>query len=380
MNQIDKKVYLKEILLDKNNPRFGENFNHSQEEIKDKLLSGMKSNELLTSMCSGLVWVNKIVLAPIEDLSLKEKALYSPIPPQKKYVVIEGNTRVACLLHSETNKVFNKSKPFPVIIVKKSPNESDIEYLKERKRLQSIANVMVVKDWDEVPKAKQLYESYKLAKEINPTKSEQIIFRELGNDIGLSLSKVKGNICKYIFLEELNNSVSLMDKSDFKYLEVFESSNEVRNLFGYSSSIGKFIWDINEPKSDQQLEDEENRKELLNLYPMIITIAKQEGINSKKLRDLIRKYKSDDISNLLQTFKDIIRYSDTEDYTSDAIKNYLCCEIDNFDTDKEDLRNNLNKAIKFLKNFPIYQDYSIEFKNEILNIHDIISKILKDLN
>ena len=113
---------------------------------------------------------------------------------------------------------------------------------------------------------------------------------------------------------------------------------------------------------------------------MIITIAKQEGINSKKLRDLIRKYKSDDISNLLQTFKDIIRYSDTEDYTSDAIKNYLCCEIDNFDTDKEDLRNNLNKAIKFLKNFPIYQDYSIEFKNEILNIHDIISKILKDLN
>lgn len=378
MDQIDKKVYLKEILLDKNNPRFGENFDYSQYEIKDKLLSGIKSNELLTSMCSGLVWVNKIVLAPIEDLSLKEKTLYSPISSEKKYVVIEGNTRVACLLHSETDKVFNKSKSFPVIIAKKSSNESDIEYLKERKRLQSIANVMVVKDWDEVPKAKQLYESYKLAKEIDPTKSEQTIFKELGNDIGLSISKVKGNIYKYIFLEELNNSVFLIDKNDFKYLEIFESNSEIRHLFGYSSSIGEFLWNTNESKSDYQLEDEEHRKELLYSYPMIVTIAKQEGINSKKLRDIIRKYKSDDLTNLLQIFKDIIRYSETEDYTSDGIKNYLCCETDNFNTDKEALRNNLNKAIKFLKSFPIYQDYSIEFKNEILDIHEISSKILKD--
>lgn len=186
---------------------------------------------------------------------------------------------------------------------------------------------MVVTDWDEIPKSKQLYDSYRLIKEIDPAKLEIKIFKELGDQIGISLTRVKGSVYRYIFYKELIENVQELDTHDFKYLEIFELNNEIRILFGYLNEKGIFAWNDEESMNEEE-EITEKRKELLYIFPKIVEIARVENINSKKLRDLIRKYKSDDLEDLLQKFKDLRHYYKTSEYASDGIVRMLESNID----------------------------------------------------
>ncbi|WP_349393398.1 hypothetical protein, partial [Clostridium perfringens] len=162
----NKNVFITDIMLDSDNPRFGVNkSNLTQEELALYLLNDRKSKELLASMCTALTWVNKIVVMKIEDLSEEDRNKYKLSKKSKyKYIVIEGNTRVACLLHNAMRKVIGLNEKIPVIIANKEKNETYDEYTIAKKRLQSISNIMIVKDWGDVQKAKQLYESYILHK------------------------------------------------------------------------------------------------------------------------------------------------------------------------------------------------------------------------
>ena len=378
MYTLDKNLFIKEILLDNNNPRFGKTLKKSQIELQEELLNNNKSSELLASMKSRLIWVNKIVVAPIEDLSLKEKESLGVIPLEKKYIVIEGNTRLACLMHESMRKVFNEKYKIPVLIAKRSEGENDNEYLISRKRIQSISNVMVVKDWDEIPKAKQLYESYKLIKELDKAKSENVIFKELGEDIGITLQTVKAYIYRYIFFKEISDNSNELIDDDFKYFEIFERNNNIRNLFGYSTENSDFCWNITgDELSENDSEIIEKKKELLFLMPKIIKIAKNENKNSKKLRDMLGKFKPKDLEDLLQTFKDIIKESKSDEYSYDSLENKLQPEYDYEEKKNKEYKALLSKLKKMLKNFPVNQDYAKNFKNDLLDINLLVNNILE---
>ncbi|GAA0075981.1 hypothetical protein UT300005_03590 [Clostridium sp. CTA-5] len=379
MKELDKEVLIKEIMLDNDNPRFGGRIDKSQEEIREILMHGQKARELLVGMRTGLIWSNKIAIAPINELTKNERALIGSIPKGKKYITVDGNTRLACLLDDSMRETFNINEKLKVVILEKSDDESDIEYLKNRKRLQSIDNVMIVTDWNEIPKSKQLYDSYKLIKEIDPAKLENKIFKELGDQIGISLTRVKGAIFRYVFYKVLTENVEELDKHDFKYLEIFEQSNDIRTLFGYLNDKGMFIWDNKESMDDDE-EIIEKRKELLYIFPKIVEIARSENINSKKLRDLIRKYKSDDLEDLLQKFKDIQDYYKASDYASDSIVSILESNLDYEEQEIKEINCKIDSVIKVLKSFPINQDYAISFKEKLLEINIRSEKLLKCLD
>lgn len=376
---IEDRVFLKEIMLDILNPRFGKRMDYSQYELISYLQKGEKSKELLTSMRSQLSWVNKIVIVPIEDLSEEEKSIYRSynenFMSEYKYVVVEGNTRIACLHHDSMRETFDVNELLPVIIVKRSADEDDKKFIQERKRLQSISNVMVVKEWGDIPKAKQLFDSYKLIQEINQEKSEKQIIRELSDTLGLKTTLVKNFVYRYAFYQELIENVQFMEEKDFKFLEGLHQNITIQNMFGLDNKKMEFEWNIIEDDDENITELIEKKQQLLYMFPKLIEIAKDEKINSKSLRDILREHQGDGVEYLCQKVKDIIEYSETDDYSNDGFSRTLPKEYTIEDEEKK-LKSNLSNILKILKNFPVNQDYSQNFKNDMTKIRDVSTKIL----
>ncbi len=376
----EENVLVTEIMLDIVNPRLGRKVNYSQRELAKYLQTGSKSRELLTSMKSGLTWVNKIVITRVEDLSKEEVEIYTDydkdFKSKYKYVVTEGNTRIACLLHESMVEVFNINDTIPVVIARKSDGETEKEFLRERKRLQSIANVMIVKDWEDVPKAKQLYESYILSKEISTEKAEKDIFRELAENIGMATSIVKKLIYRYIFYKELIENVGFIEERDFKFFEVFEQNSKIRAIFGLNIKNITFEWESLEEIDDENIiELIEKKQELLYWFPKLIEIAKDEKISSKKLRDIIREYYTEGLEEFHQRIKDLIEYSITDECCNDCFSRYFKSEKDIRQEEKE-LQDNIKNIIQTLKSFPVNQDYAVNLKEDIIKIKSISSRIV----
>ncbi|MCI6693365.1 MAG: hypothetical protein MR510_12940 [Clostridium sp.] len=379
----EKNVLVTEIMLDIINPRLGRKVNYSQNELAKYLQRGKKSKELLTSMKSGLTWVNKIVITRVDELSVEEIELYEEYNKnfinEYKYVVTEGNTRLACLLHDSMRAIFNLKETIPVVIARKSEGESEKEFLRERKRLQSIANVMIVVDWEDVPKAKQLYESYILIKEISPEKIEKDIFKELAENIGLATSLVKKLIYRYIFYKELIENVESIEEKDFKFFEVFEQNGKIRAMFGLDIKNSIFEWELLDEIDDENLiELIEKKQELLYWFPKLIEIAKDEKISSKKLRDIIRENYVMGVEDFHQRIKDIIEYSTTDEYCNDCFSRFFKSETD-IKQEEKLLEGNIKNIIQTLKSFPVNQDYAVNFKEDIIKVKDISNRILKML-
>lgn len=370
----NEETLVKTIMLDKFNPRrLGKNvkMNITQYELIEEALNSKKSTELFKSMRAGLSWVNKIVVVPINELSDEERNKYDIENEDYKYVVIEGNTRVACLSRLLDNNTF-----IPVLVATRSSNEEYKLFLKERKRLQSISNVMVVKDWGDVQKAKQLYDSYIITKEINPEMSERAIFKELAENIGMPSSTVKKFIYRYIFYRELIEKVENIPEDDFKFFEIFEQNNEIRALFGWNTKSGLFIWEDNEiMESEDNLEEVDTKQELFYMMPEIIKISKKENINSKILRDIIRKNYGLGFMEIHRIMEEIIEYSMKEEYSYDSIKKYFNNEEN--DQEEEKLDREIRQAIKMLKNYPINQEFSCNYKLQIQQINKLSEKIMK---
>lgn len=398
----EKKVLVKEIMLDIVNPRLGKKVNYTQEDLAAHLQGGAKSKELLASMKSGLTWVNKIAVVDVNEISTSEEKIYKDydknFKKKYKYIAIEGNTRLACLLHEDMREIFNLNEKIPVIIAKKSDGENETEFLGQRKRLQNIANIMVVKDWDEIPKAKQLYESYMIGKEIismnnrGSSSIERDIFRELAEDIGLSVSAVKKLIYRYIFYKELVENVEQIENKDFKFFEIFEQNKKVRSVFGLDEKSNQFEWLIlddivnkNDPKKTEKIERIEKKQELLYMFPKLIEIAKYENINSKKLRDIIRANCPNDLENCpddLDTFyqkvKDIIDSFEKDDDYNCYFSRFFEIKKD-IKEDENILKNSIKNIIETLKAFPVNQDFAINFKEDIEEIKNSSDQLLRML-
>ncbi|WP_415322308.1 hypothetical protein [Clostridium perfringens] len=374
----NKNVFITDIMLDSDNPRFGVNKNNlTQEELALYLLNDRKSKELLASMCTALTWVNKIVVMKIEDLSEEDRNKYKLSKKSKyKYIVIEGNTRVACLLHNAMRKVIGLNEKIPVIIANKEKNETYDEYTIAKKRLQSISNIMIVKDWGDVQKAKQLYESYILHKKVNQKETDSSIFRNLAENIGISMQAVKKNIYRYMFLKEISDNSDVIKDSDFKYLEIFEVSNAIRMMFGYNIKNGEFLWYSNSDSEDETIIEEfEKKQQLLYMFPNIIEICKEEKISSKELRDIIRSFKENEYEELYNRFEDIIEYSKKLDYKNDSIKKYFCKEEDSKKLENE-VEENLKNLTKELRKFPLNESFAKKQRDKIEEIEKICRNIL----
>ncbi|BCZ46846.1 hypothetical protein psyc5s11_29130 [Clostridium gelidum] len=380
MEEYNRGILVKEIMLDKNNPRFGGGVNCTQEEIKDRLIHAPKVRELLVGMRAGLVWSNKISVMLISDLSKNELDIIGEIPLDKKYIVVDGNTRLACILENSMKGSYDINKPIPVNLLVKAKGESDIEFLLKRKRIQGINNIMIVTDWHEIPKSKHLYDTYMITKKIEHNKSENQIFKKIGEDIGISLARTKSAVFRYVFYKELVENVQELDRNDYKYLEVFEVSYGIRALFGYSTDKGKFIWDMDNDKlSEEEEETIEKRKELLYAFPKIIEIAINENISSKTLRDIICEYKNKDFEDLLQKFKDIQDYRDAFGYAANGIRSILESDVNQEEEELKHLKQKVDAAIKTLRQFPINEKYAVIFKNKLIEINKSSEKLLKYL-
>jgi hypothetical protein len=92
-----------------------------------EMLQSSQSKELLKSMQQDIKWVNRIVLQKIETHQYSENL--KKTNQEYEYVVIEGNTRVACL-KSGSIEGYNQSILIPVLLAEKEENELDEEFWK----------------------------------------------------------------------------------------------------------------------------------------------------------------------------------------------------------------------------------------------------------
>ncbi|MDB2074514.1 hypothetical protein PMZ66_02730 [Clostridium paraputrificum] len=380
MKLTEIKAKLNEIMLDNYNPRFIKKVGRTQEEIIENLQKDQKSKELLLSMMTKISWVNKVIVVPIEELSEEEKQVYrldnQNFENEYKYIVVEGNTRISCLHHPVLKKRFDEGEEIPVIVTLKSEGESYKKFLQERKRLQSIANVMVVKEWTEVPKAKQMYTSYKLSQDISPEKSEREILKELSDTLGIKTSIVKMFVYRYAFYKELIENCDGIEEKDFKFLEGLHQNLSIQSIFGLNNKKMEFEWNLSEKEDEELTEMIEMKQQLLYLIPEIIEIAKDEKINSKYLRDILRKHQQCEIEDLYQKFDDICQYSKTKEYSNDGFIKYFSIE-DNTEKKEQKIESNIKSAISMLKTFPVNEDFGINYIDEIKKIRELSDRLIK---
>jgi hypothetical protein len=366
----EKKLLIKQIMLDPFNPRFSESPSTEQAKIQKKLMGLSSTKELLNSMKSGITWVNKLVVRHIDTYSNSQKRKLGEDSSNFSYVVIEGNTRLACLLDEKMENYFDKDEPIPVIEAIKEEHETDEEYERSIRRLQGIANVMVVKDWEPIPKAKHIYQLYIDKKKQEPNKSNTQIFKKISEELGLKPGDVKGAVYKYIFYKEISENSDPIDKDDWKFLEVFEQNEIVRKTFGWDNNNSSFEWNENLEQGSLLFDENTSliKQELLYLFPEIIESAKRENINSKKLRDTFRDISSSGITteNLFNEMKEVVKH-DNDEYAYNNWKKKYFQQQEDLNNETE-WKNNLEKMISWLKQYPINEDWSsnhIEMLNEI---------------
>lgn len=368
----EKFLSINEIMLDPFNPRFSESPSTEQEKIQKKLIELSSTKELLNSMKSGITWVNKIVVRTIDSYSINQSKKLGEDLTGFSYVAVEGNTRLACLKDEKMDNFINRRHPIPVIEAIKEDGETQEQYERAIRRLQGIANVMVVKDWEAIPKAKHIYHLYMDKRNQNSDASNTQIFKKISEELGLKPGDVKGAVYRYIFYKEISENSDPIDKDDWKFLEVFEQNETVRKVFGWDNNISSFEWNENLEQGNLLASFDENtsliKQELLYMFPEIIESAKRENINSKKLRDTFRDIIASEVTieNLFNDMKETVRH-DNDEYAYNNWKKKYFQQQEQLDNETE-WKNNLEKMVNWLKQYPINEDWSsnhIEQLNEI---------------
>ncbi|WP_019229022.1 hypothetical protein [Sedimentibacter sp. B4] len=368
----DIKLTIDEIMLDPSNPRFSVSLSSQQEIIQGKLMEDHETKNLLNSMLTGITWVNKIVVRKLTSYAYSDRSNLGNIE-KYKYAVVEGNTRLACLKDEKMDNKFNRSIPIPVIEVVKEENETQDDFEREIRRLQGIANVMVVKDWGLLPKAKHIYRLYEDKRQLEPTKSNQQIFKDIGMEIGIKFGEVKSFVYRYIFYKEIIENASNIEKEDWKFLEVFEQNEAIRKTFGWDNSKSTFEWYEDVDEDDTLL-----KQELLYMYPDIIKSAKREQVSSKKVRDIIREiHDKRSIEELIFEFKDVVNDGDDNSYSNWKTK-FLNKQIQQ--DNESEWNNKLNDVVDLLKQYPINEDWPLKHKDKLLEIKKKASQLIKYLD
>lgn len=365
-----RETVVTDILLDANNPRYGFPKLLSQKDLQEHLLKGHKSKELLQSLQQGINWVNLIVVKEVENLSEKEKKYYESKGELsgKKYIAIEGNTRIASLMDDKMKKHFDITTLIPIKVAVRDEKESIEEYEYEIKRLQGIAHILVVKEWDLIPKGKHLYELYLQTRQLYSELMLHEVFRKIALDLGMGLSEVRNAIHKYIFYIRIMDLSDEIEDKDWKFLEVFEQNEDIRRMFGWDKEQEGFEWELNEADDNAQI-----KRELLSMFPRIIESAKSEGLSSKKLRDMFRKF--DTKREIEETFSEINLIVSENDVSNSWEMNYG----EKKRSQEEEWRTELSKILDKLMDFPVGREWTSKCIDELVEIKCKIDLYLKAL-
>ncbi len=359
-----KNVRVDEIMIDPYNPRFsGLYAKLSQEELLAKVWTTRQTKELLASMEIGLKWVNNIVVRRIESLPYDKRQVIKGLD-RYKYIIIEGNTRLACLKHEKMRKIVLPNYEIPVLVAENN-GSSDKEFENEIQLIQAMSNVMVVKEWDETAKFRHIYKLYLGQRDLLPNAK----FRDIVKIIKDSTSGKEADVKKAIFrcklAEEISKESTDLKDEEWGYLEAFETNETTRKTVGINKEYS-FEWEENEDFETGAIPD------LINLIPEMIKSAKREGINTKDFRD---KYKG--IVNRLDDVEDIIEeVSEIMDENSN-----LTWKLDkNQKPDKDIWKEKLDSIVSALKKYPVNDDWADEYIGELESIEKLVKRLIEQVS
>ena len=230
----------KDILLDSKNPRYFKGLSDEQDKIIKYVMKQKGTKELANSMKLKLQWVNKIVVVKNE---------------KNKYVVVEGNTRTTILKSAEINGYDNTkdSKTIPVLLAKKETNETDIEFENELRKIQGMANVLAVKEWPAVVKAKFIFDGFKRELSQNGQNITEAI-RSLAHMNGTSSHDIAKTTRMYSFFEKISELSTTLDENQYSMMEGFNKNITTRMFFGFEDS--SYSFNLGQPGNQNQMQAE----------------------------------------------------------------------------------------------------------------------------
>ncbi|WP_461202811.1 hypothetical protein [Anoxybacillus sp. TBDG-1] len=368
MKLVNKNIKIGDILLDPFNPRFGEEaFFDTQEGVKKKIFKSKAAKELLTSMKQNIKWVNRIVVREVDTLPDEKKSHFDS--EDAKYIAVEGNSRLACLKSGEIEG-YSIDTEIPVLLAVKEENESFEEYETELKVTQGIANVMVVKEWSDISKAKHLYELC-VSKIKYENKNFATVIRETAYELGMSSSDVRKSVLRYTFYREINNISDTIPDKYWGYLEGLDKNKELRAFFGLLEDKLEFEWALDEEALVDLYPDSDLKRELLIEIPAIIKSAEDDGLNTKQFRDILaniveeHKKNPEDVKDTLVS----LTRNDRNVNWNIILENVK----ENSGISQEEVwKNKLISIQKELTRTPLTAEWSINLENDLLKIRDII--------
>lgn len=358
MKLIPSEIELNNIIIDPYNPRFINEKKVSQESIIQEMLQSKESKELLKSMQQDIKWVNRIVVQKIDTHEFSERIKNSNL--KSEYVVIEGNTRVACLKSGKIND-YTESTEIPVLLASKESDETNEEFWKQIRITQGIANVTTVKEWSQVAKAKHLAALYNDS--INGKRAHDV-YKQLSNELGIGLKEVRESIIRFKIYSKIAEVSDPVSDDNWGYLEAFDKNLSIREKIG-----------INKDTNEFEDNDEEYYEEILIKIPKLISQALHQGLNTKQFRDVII-----DITKDLQTSEDFSSLLDEIlDPASDKTLVNLMNKVKSTNI-KEQWEIELKQILDKISNFPSVQDWAADFISNLQDIQEKITKHLKVLS
>jgi hypothetical protein len=360
------EIELNKIMLDPTNPRFMSETPYSQAAIQKRMLDTREAKELLSSMKEGIKWVNRIVVRKTTTITSK---IDYPEIDDFEYIVVEGNNRTACLKTGQINNI-TESTCIPVLEAIKETDESDESYYREIHLTQGIANVMVVKEWPPIAKARHLFKMHLDKKNSNPSLNMLQINKQISNELGLKMQEVRQAVIRFALHNEVAKESTTLDENKWPYLEAFDINQYTRNMFGLPDDSIDFEW-----YDESNLNDDiETKRELLNEIPAIIKKAETENIFSKEMRKCFRNFVEKQNGKTIQDIRDEIIKINTDpemgwrtyfgDSSSDS-------------TDEQLWNDKLDVILKDLNNFPSGADWAANAKDKLSEINKRLGKHLK---
>lgn len=352
----DKIIEINKIALDPNNPRLNSSIYTNQDTLKSNILNSRNSKDLLKSMQTGIKWVNKIVVRKIEDYPYSKENFNN-----YDYVVIEGNTRLACLKSGEIPNI-DESYECPIIIATKSSDENSDDFESQVRVTQGIANVMVVKEWPLVSKAKHLYQMFMDEKKNSSYTRSHEIYKKLAEELGMTIPSIRAAIIRYSFFIEIEKQSESIEHKHWGYLESIDRTEAIRKTFGMTGDFNEFNWELDE--------ESEFKLETIKIIPDMIKKASSEKINSKEFRAIITKMISNNKTSE-EIFDDFSNIVNSEDEMMRSILDDISLQTE--ESKWEDL---LDQMIKNISKFPPQSDFSLSLKPKLDDINTKISKLL----
>ncbi|MBT2616121.1 MULTISPECIES: hypothetical protein [unclassified Bacillus (in: firmicutes)] len=375
MKLINCEIKINDILLDPYNPRFGEDSSYdTQKGVMNRIFKSKAAKELLASMKQNIKWVNRIVVREINTLTDEIKFNFND--EDAKYIVVEGNNRLACLKSGEITSHSTDTK-IPVLLANKEERESSEEFETELKVTQGIANVMVVKQWSDISKAKHLYElcTSKLKYE---NKNLVSIIRETSFELGMSSSDVRKSILRYAFYREINNISDTIPDKYWGYLEGLDKNKELRAFFGLVEEKLEFEWTLDEETLVELYPDSDLKRELLIDIPAIIKSAEDDGFNTKQFRDTLVHIVDENKKNP-EDVKDRLISLTKNDRTVNWTIVHENMKEDSGISQEELWKSKLISIQRDLTGTPLTAEWSVKLEGELIKIKEIITESLEML-